>query len=499
MAAALPDRKPAMRRPRPYPHLVRDAGLAELWMIRMLLDHGASSLLLKPDSPRTRDRVLARLGLRWRAASTEDANEAHAILERLRATEATLSNASPPRQLAEPLRSNLARLGTMFRMSKADIAVLGLAIQNFSDPGFRLCANATDMCLSLARTLADVLGVTVDAVRRSKQASGCLRRCQLVEFHIVQAIGNALTLERSALAKMAEAELADFDEILGQFLQTMGHGTLAADDYPHLSPGPEVLAGLLARTLEGEGQSLNLLVYGAPGTGKTELAGLLARMVGADLYQVAFVGEDGTPSSPSDRLRSLMAARTLLESRRAVLCFDEIDALFAEGSSGLGGGAVGTMDKIWLNAVLEQPGVPTVWIANRIDGVDPALVRRFDVVLRLDAPPRGYRRTLLERRCGDLLERDEIDALADQQALTPAVIDRASRIARRARDAGCAPPARGHGLATALMTGVLRAQGHRVRLAPPGHAAIFDPALCRASHDLEALATALSDRPIARL
>jgi SpoVK/Ycf46/Vps4 family AAA+-type ATPase len=76
------------------------------------------------------------------------------------------------------------------------------------------------------------------------------------------------------------------------------------------------------------GLGLSALFHGPPGTGKTMVAGLIARELGLDLYQVdlsrvvsKWVGET------EKQLASLFAAA---ESGHAVLLFDEADSLFSK-------------------------------------------------------------------------------------------------------------------------------------------------------------------------
>jgi ATP-dependent 26S proteasome regulatory subunit len=78
----------------------------------------------------------------------------------------------------------------------------------------------------------------------------------------------------------------------------------------------------------GRGLGLSALFYGAPGTGKTMVAGLIARELGLDLYQVdlsrivsKWVGET------EKQLANLFSAA---ETGHAILLFDEADSLFSK-------------------------------------------------------------------------------------------------------------------------------------------------------------------------
>src|SRR4029078_7909561 len=76
------------------------------------------------------------------------------------------------------------------------------------------------------------------------------------------------------------------------------------------------------------GRGLSALFSGAPGTGKTMIAGLIAKELGLELFRVdlsrvvcKWVGETE---------KNLGAAFDEARNARAILLFDEADALFGE-------------------------------------------------------------------------------------------------------------------------------------------------------------------------
>jgi hypothetical protein len=60
--------------------------------------------------------------------------------------------------------------------------------------------------------------------------------------------------------------------------------------------------------------------------------------------------------------------------------------------------------KAWVNQILESNNVPTIWVTNRIEQIDPAFRRRFAYHLELKSPPPGAREAWCARRwraCGE--------------------------------------------------------------------------------------------------
>ena len=53
--------------------------------------------------------------------------------------------------------------------------------------------------------------------------------------------------------------------------------------------------------------------------------------------------------------------------------------------------------KAWVNRTLEQNPVPTIWISNSINQIDPAYRRRFQFHLELANPPQRVRENIARK------------------------------------------------------------------------------------------------------
>jgi len=140
-----------------------------------------------------------------------------------------------------------------------------------------------------------------------------------------------------------------------------------------------------------------LLLVGAPGTGKTLTASVLAGELGIPLFQVRldglitkFMGETAA------KLRQIFEATA---QTRGIYFFDEFDAI---GSQRGLNNDVGEIRRV-LNSFLqmiEQDQSHSLIIAatNHAEILDPALFRRFDDVLLYDLPTEEQIAALLRRR-----------------------------------------------------------------------------------------------------
>ncbi|MCF7977133.1 MAG: AAA family ATPase [Chromatiaceae bacterium] len=203
-------------------------------------------------------------------------------------------------------------------------------------------------------------------------------------------------------------------------------------DFPHLAKPAQRLASLLAAAAQGAECGINALFYGAPGTGKTELARAVIAAQGLRAYQVRSSDNEGDGLSRSGRLSAYLLAQQLLARRRdAVLIFDEVEDVFETSDSlmALWRGRTTGREKGWMNRILEQNRVPAIWITNSTGGMDPAFLRRFLVPIAFTIPPRSVRRRMVAAHLGDqALPETLLDDLAADIALAPAQFGAARRL-----------------------------------------------------------------------
>lgn len=144
------------------------------------------------------------------------------------------------------------------------------------------------------------------------------------------------------------------------------------------------------------GIGVSALFCGAPGTGKTMVAGLVARELDLEVYQVdlsqvvsKWVGET------EKQLAQIFDAA---EAGHALLLFDEADSLFARRTEVKG--AVDRYANLEVNYLLQRmerfAGI-TILTTNLDTSIDPALIRRLSAKVQFDAPDEDQRVTLWQR------------------------------------------------------------------------------------------------------
>lgn len=292
--------------------------------------------------------------------------------------------------------------------------------------------------------LAQVLSLNPAEVGSALKSGGRLETLGLIETpiaeHSITDLGDLMRVSDKLLAVLT-AEYRNESSMMAAFTRPAGETHLSMDDFPHVGDDLRYVVALLSAAADRHEKGINILLYGPPGTGKTEFAKLLAQRAGLELYEVDCLDKDGNSLSGKERYRSLQVSQAFLKGRpKAAILFDEVEDVFPPIGTELAGlfqseEARGSVNgKAWVNQTLEQNPVPTIWISNSINQIDPAYRRRFQYPLELANPPQRVRENIARKCLADLGVSDEFVArIAARKSVTPAQIQSAARFARLTR------------------------------------------------------------------
>ena len=352
------------------------------------------------------------------------------------------------------VEKNIDALASLLQLNRAERALLlyGTLARYQRDLRSLLVEFKVNNAPEAYAAIADVAGVKALEVADALRAGSRLERIGMVENliseHNITDLADLMKVSEK-LPPVLMREYRDQSELMAVFTRPAARSSLQLADFAFVDEDAQVLVALLRNAVAAREQGVNVLLYGPPGTGKTELAKVAAQAAGLDLFEVEYADRDGNSLSGRDRYRSLQIAQVFLKgSTHAALLFDEVEDVFPPISSEAAqlmarseqlppaaGSALNSSvsGKAWVNQVLESNTVPTLWVTNRIEQIDPAFRRRFAYHLELRSPPPGAREGVVRKTLEGVQVSDAFVAkLTARKGLTPAQIHTAVRFARLA-------------------------------------------------------------------
>jgi len=181
---------------------------------------------------------------------------------------------------------------------------------------------------------------------------------------------------------------------------------------------------LMSRMLKSD-QSLSLLLYGKPGSGKTEFAKTLAKESGLKVY--VFKNERELSGEKDQNVLARLNCLLSMSSKDCLYIIDEADSLLRTCDSSFFGMKMPSKIKGTVNKMLEESRNKIIWIVNFTSQIDESTLRRFTYSCKFDSMTRNQLRSITASKLKtlDLPEatNNQILDLMEQYNVTGASVD----------------------------------------------------------------------------
>lgn len=306
----------------------------------------------------------------------------------------------------EPLEHNFSELQRALKLSDLEREIATLAYAVFETP-LMLPTRCTNSGKAIFYAMA--LDVSHSEVVAALSPNG-----RLMRFGVLDDDWDFCARKFASFISGAQKE-----PIEGMFYKKICGETLPWDFYGELSSRH---GAVIKRMLSAGKGKLNILFYGAPGTGKTSFAKTIAAEMNLTPYEISQGREDGREMNSESRLAGIQICNEQTAGMGGMMIIDEADELLRGGSDFFsmffGGGSRKSTEKGIVNTILDEMKGPAIWITNTAaEQIDESVRRRFDYAVRFDRL-NAVQREAIWRNCvkkfklGKLIDDARIPSLA---------------------------------------------------------------------------------------
>ena len=402
--------------------------------------------------------------------------------------------------MPEILARNLEKMAGIFKLTPSEAQILAFCILVFLSPqlslmnGYFYWPNKE----KIYHDLSLILDLPPEQIRTALDKEGRLHQSGLLRFQNGKHSSVSASPQEGTLTLHSEAFCTNlyYSTESDPYLLLEGSVTsaptaqLSLGHYSHIQTELDIALPLLRHALDTAKSGTNIYIYGAPGTGKTELVRVLAAELGVRLFETVFTDEDGEPVGAKWRLNHLRLGQIACGGSASLIVFDEAEDVFEDGISLLGDKSTAASHKAWTNRLLEENASPTIWLSNGCS-LDPAFVRRFDMVFELPVPPKKEREKIIAQHAAGLISDAQVQRLAAVEELAPAVVTKVSATIHAIQNQ--LPTGKVQQVFEHLIGNTLKAQGHRTLQARDAGKLpeVYDPNFINANADLHQISAGL--------
>ena len=276
------------------------------------------------------------------------------------------------------VRKNLALLQECFGLSEIETNIL--YIIGLFDKMSRYYDDKLDY-FEFCLLLASVLKTNHTKIQKLLMTDMPLRKFGFIDENLKY--GN---FELEGLAEKLMVEPLSKQEMMKSIARIYPKSTLKRTDFNYMQRDLDMLLDYCKNT-----KNPSIFLYGRAGVGKNEIAALIAKELHKDLWEIYNINDQG--EIREDRLEQFIRAQSMLNADKSVILLDECEEFFPSLYPKYNEDKA---SKNTLNKMLESVKIPSIFLSNSAD-IDPAFLRRFDIVLEIHAPPKEKKQEMIEK------------------------------------------------------------------------------------------------------
>ena len=273
---------------------------------------------------------------------------------------------------------NLALLQECFGLSEIETNIL--YIIGLFDKMSRYYDDKLDY-LEFCLLLASVLQTSPTKIQKLLMADMPLRK-----FDFIDDRHRSGEFELESFTERLMQEPFSKQEMMKRIARIYPKSTLEIADFSYMKSDLDMLLNYCKNA-----KNPSVFLYGRAGVGKNEIAALIAKELDKDLWEIHNIDTQGVMRE--DRLGQFIRAQAMLKADKSVILLDECEEFFPSLYPKYN---EDKPSKNTLNKMLESVKIPSIFLSNSAN-IDPAFLRRFDIVLEIHAPPKEKKEELIQK------------------------------------------------------------------------------------------------------
>jgi len=473
--------------------------IVELWILRTLISLNGHREFINASRGFNDDNIAYFLGLD-KYVDNYDEDKIKEVFPILRGRLASLE-VSDSIKFSKTLTRNVKKVIKLIHLNSVERDILFFTIYlkyyNLMDAATRtLNELSTDRLISVLSVLLDY---DASSIKSALSPQGKLAQSGLVT--VDRKANYSLESKLDLLSDEFADRMMNFDEDIEDMIRDSVRkctpSRLSVDDFGHLQNDMKLLIPYLDGAIKKQQLGVNILFYGKPGTGKTELTKALSKELGTGIYEVSYADENDEPITGVKRMKAYKVAQSFFKGNNVILMFDEIEDVINDGQSINPFMPPKQSNKGWMNRILETNNIPTIWITNDIGEIDPAIIRRFDMSVEIPIPPKSKRKEIIQKDCAGLLSEKSIDMIAQHETIAPALVSRAAKVVNSITESGTDKDKAFED----ILNNTLKAQGHAKiqKTIIENLPKTYNPSYINTDINLKDLAKGIKEHPNARI
>ncbi|MEA3228870.1 MAG: AAA family ATPase, partial [Campylobacterota bacterium] len=288
---------------------------ASLWILRIILNLGGHREFIDKDNFVSKDTILAFLDGNQFLDEDEDKFSREEVLGFFSDSLIKLEK-QKKFSTNKLLAKNISQISSLMKLNKYEEQILEfvtlLKQYELFDDAVSLLGTELNTTQT-KRALSVILNIKRKHIDRAFASDSKLSKSSLVT--IDKSNNHSLDRKLDSINDAFLDNLLNLDEdisiMIKDSVKFCNQSALKLKDYKHLSKDIDILVPYLDNAIATKQSGVNILLYGKPGTGKTELTKVLAKKLKTKLFEVSYTDEDDEPIDGTARLKAYKSAQAL--------------------------------------------------------------------------------------------------------------------------------------------------------------------------------------------